>query len=124
MHNVFSLQDESQVELFKTWGYKKTNYNDNFMQQDYPESQETPVQCAFENYKKCLENLHGLLIQYQSERSPIDNLLKQVSDFFMNNEWTQKEYSGGLGAMLIEEEVNELITIIEVTLGIGMYVLT
>lgn len=79
---------------------------------------------AFETLKKSMENLTALLVQYKNETDDIDSLLKQTSEFFLTNQWVQNEYKGGLGAMLIEEDVSELINIIEVTLGIGMYVLT
>jgi hypothetical protein len=42
----------------------------------------------------------------------------------MFNQWVLNEYPGGLSSMLVEESLEEMIEQIEITLGMGLAVLT
>ena len=71
-----------------------------------------------------MDRLKDLLIEYRGDEEGLTKDAKQTADLFMFNQWVLNEYPGGLSSMLVEESLEEMIEQIEITLGMGLAVLT
>lgn len=111
--------------MIQTWG-RIDNANQNNFETTYLMSQvkEPLLQNAFENYLKCMRGLRELYLSLRVPQNQVKKMIETVANIFLNDPWVQSEYQGGLASILIEESFEELIENIEVTLGMGMFVLS
>lgn len=82
------------------------------------------MQFAFENFLRAMQGLKELYKNLKEPNNQTKKLVEQLASVFLSDSWIQSEYQGGLASVLIEESFDELIENIEVTLGMGIYVLS
>lgn len=82
------------------------------------------IQFAFENYLSAMDGLQFLYESLRSNSDKVKGMIDLIKNLFMNDNWILSEYQGGLASILIEESYDSLLENIEVTLGMGMFVLS
>jgi len=111
--------------MILTWG-KIDNASVSGFERTYLNTQvrEPYIQFAFENFLRAMTGLKDLYLNLRKPENEVKKMISPISSIFLNDQWVLSEYQGGLASILIEENFENLLENIEVTLAMGMYVLS